>query len=95
PFFEALGWTDRGAMVDTIREWHRAVHEGRYESLLELYYAILNDAGALEAEPLLPDLGHLSGFIAAAEEQLRSPDFAKRLSYFLRYADAATGSFAG
>ncbi|NIR58503.1 MAG: hypothetical protein GWO02_02790, partial [Gammaproteobacteria bacterium] len=78
-----------------MRTWHRAVREDRFESLLELFYAILNEVGGTARAALLPDLGHLSGFIAAAEAQLASPDLLKRLGYFLRYAEAAAGSFAG
>lgn len=95
PFFEALGWTDRTAMLDQICAWNRKLRDDKYDSLLELYYGILNDTNALAAETLLPDLGHLSSFIAAAEAQLTSPDLIKRLSYFLRYAEAADSSFAG
>jgi DNA helicase-2/ATP-dependent DNA helicase PcrA len=95
PFFEALGWADRNAMLDQIRLWNRALRAEKYDSLLALYYGILNDTKALTAEALLPDLGHLSAFIAAAEAQLTSPDLVKRLTYFLRYAEAAEGSFAG
>ncbi len=95
PFFDALGWSDRGAMLDEIREWHRKAHAGEYETLLGLFYAILNDTDAVRAEEHLADLGHLSGFIAAAEAQLTSPDLIKRLGYFLRYAEAAEGSFTG
>ncbi|HKK05467.1 MAG TPA: UvrD-helicase domain-containing protein [Gammaproteobacteria bacterium] len=95
PFFEALGWTDRAAMLEAIREWNEGVQEGRFETLLELFYTIVNDTSALGDDTLLPDLGHLSGFIAAAEAQLTSPDLKKRLKYFLRYAEAAAASFAG
>ncbi|MEJ2382743.1 MAG: UvrD-helicase domain-containing protein [Gammaproteobacteria bacterium] len=95
PFFEALGWSDRGAMLERIRDWNRGVAEGRYDSLLELFYAIVNDTKALGEDVLLADLGHLSGFIAAAEAQLASPDLRKRLGYFLRYAEAAANSFTG
>jgi ATP-dependent DNA helicase UvrD/PcrA len=95
PFFQALDWSDNQAMLEPIRRWHRAVREERYGTLLELFYAILNDTNAIALPEILSDLGHLSSFIAASEAQLTSPDLLKRLDYFLSYADAAAGSFSG
>jgi DNA helicase-2/ATP-dependent DNA helicase PcrA len=95
PFFEAVGCSDRAAMLEQIRTWNRGLREERYDSLLALFYAILNDTDALASDELLSDLGHLSSFIATAEAQLTSPDLLKRLGYFLRYAEAADSSFAG
>lgn len=95
PWFEALGITDTNAMAERIASWHRRLHAGEHQSLIDLFYSVLRDSGALDSEPLLPDLGRLSTFIAEAESQLTSPDITKRLSWFNSYAAAAADSYEG
>jgi superfamily I DNA/RNA helicase/uncharacterized membrane protein YkvA (DUF1232 family) len=95
PFFQALGWDDPQRMIETIRRWHGEVHAGKHETLLGLFYAIVNEVALGGPPALLPDLGHLSGFIAEAEAQLTSPDLLKRLGFFLSYATAAADGFTG
>jgi DNA helicase-2/ATP-dependent DNA helicase PcrA len=95
PFFEALGVCDREEMLASVRAWRRRFHEDGYDTLLDLYYGILNDSRAIQVPDLLPDLGRFSAFLAEAESQIRSPDLAKRLGWFLQYAGAASDAFDG
>ncbi|HET7569552.1 MAG TPA: UvrD-helicase domain-containing protein [Gammaproteobacteria bacterium] len=94
-WFEACGIDDRDRMAAMIDSWHKRLHAGRFQSLIDLFYTLLGDSGAIGAETLLPELGRLSAFIAEAEAQLKSPDIAKRLSWFSTYAEAAADSFEG
>jgi DNA helicase-2/ATP-dependent DNA helicase PcrA len=95
PFFEALGWTDRGKMLEAVCEWHERFHAGGYDTLLDLFYGILNETGAIAVPECLADLGRFSAFLAEAESQIRSPHLGKRLGWFLGYAAAAGDSYAG
>lgn len=95
PWFETLGINDPERMNAMVRLWHERLHNQGYESILDLFYAILNDSGATEAEAHLEELGRLSTFIAEAEAQLTSPDIVKRLSWFNSFAQAAAEAFEG
>lgn len=87
--FELMGWRDREKMVAEVGKWHGNIRSDKYGSLLDLFYSIIADCGALEHPELLPELGALSSIIAAAEEELRSPDLLKRLGFLLQFLDAA------
>lgn len=95
PWFEALGVTDRDQMAGMIATWHQKLHDKQYETLIDLFYSILRDSGAIRIESLLPTLGRLSELVAEAEAQLTSPDIVKRLSFFNMYVQAAADAFEG
>lgn len=94
-WFEALGITDYDQIADLMAGWHERLHGDRYKSLLDLFYAMLQESGAIESDTLLPAMGRLSAFIAEAEAQLTSPEITKRLSFFNTYANAAAGAYEG
>ncbi len=95
PFFELLGKTDRKEMLDTVLGWRTRFHGGEYNTILDLFYGILNDSGAIGVADITADLGRVSAFIAEAEAQIRSPELAKRLDWLLSYAEAAADAFDG
>lgn len=94
-YFYAVGIDDKAAQDEMVAAWHQRLHAGEYDTLLDVFYSIMRDSGALQAEAILADMGHLSSFIAEAEDQLTSPDVGKRLSWFNSYADTAAGALEG
>lgn len=94
-WFEMLNISDHETIAGLIRGWRECLRAQRYKSLLDLFYAMLHESGAIESNTLLPAMGRLSAFIADADSQLRSPDIIKRLSFFNSYADAASGAYEG
>lgn len=94
-WFRAVGIADRDKMARMVERWRDRLHSGEYETLIDLFYAMLRDSGALKVERLMPALGRLSAFVAEAEAQLRSPEIVKRLSFFNGYAEAAATAYEG
>ncbi len=94
-WFRAVGITDRDEMARMVECWYERLHAGEYETLIDLFYAMLRDSGALKVEELMPALGRLSAFVAEAEAQLRSPEIVKRLSFFNKYAEASATAYEG
>lgn len=97
-FFEAVGITEKEAMLALLRKWNLELHaaaKAKHDSLLDLFYAILTETQAVKIESLLPELGWFSNILADAEEQVRSQDLVKRLGYFLDFVEAADGGLAG
>lgn len=96
PFFQAIGVSDSGSMLEMTRIWHSLFRQKDiYVSIVDLFYAILKDSGAREKGTILEEMGRLSKIISEAEEQMTSYSLHKRLSWLLTYLDAAKGQIEG
>lgn len=93
--FKKAGITDKEIMMEKIWSWRPQFQENQYNSLLEMYYNMLEDIGILiklkDDDTSMGNLGIFSELIATYEGKDNSPVLSDKLKFFLQYCEMLDG----